>query len=165
MTEENAFIIQGSVSATAIVFFQTAILRMVPYAVPGLCLIALDLLFGIRAASFRGERVRFSTAIRRTMTKTFSYLCFIVLASTLAVAFGKDWLEWFVLGLVYANEFASIVGNYLETKGITLSFADLYRWIFKKAGQQVGVEVTDEDAANIIKQKRDAKGRFVKIEE
>ena len=162
MAEESAFIIQGSVSGVAIAFLQTAVLRMIPYSIPGLMLIALDLIFGIRAAVARGERVRFSTAIRRTMTKTFSYLCFIILASTLALAFNQNWLEWLVLGLVYANEFFSIIGNYLETKGLSISFEALYKWMFKKAGQHVGVEVTDEEADEIIKPARDSKGRFVK---
>lgn len=157
LAEGDTFILQGSVATAAVAFLQAAVLRMIPYAVPGLALIILDLIFGIRAASGRGEKVRFSTALRRTMTKTFSYICFIVLASTLALAFGKDWLEWFVLGLVYANEFFSIVGNYLETKGMELSFVDLYRLIFKKAAGHAGVDVSDDDAGNIIKPKKSKK--------
>lgn len=157
IAEGDAFIIQGSVATAAVAFLQAAVLRMIPYSVPGLALIILDLIFGIRAASGRGEKVRFSTALRRTMTKTFSYICFIVLASTLALAFGKDWLEWFVLGLVYANEFFSIIGNYLETKGMELSFVELYRLIFKKAAGHAGVDVSDDDAGNIIKPKKSKK--------
>ena len=164
MTEENAIIIQGGVASTAIAFLQSAVLRMIPYAAPGLMLVVLDLVFGIRAAKMRGERVRFSTALRRTMTKTFCYLCFIVLASTLALAFNKEWLEWVVLGLVFTNEFTSIIGNYLETKGIELSLVDLYRLIVRKGAEKVGVEIDKEDAEGIIKPKEDkprnAKGQF-----
>lgn len=140
---------------------------MVPYAVPGAFLIILDLIHGVRAAKYRGERVRLSTAINRTMTKTFSYVCWIILASTLALAFKVDWVEWLVLGLVYANELISIIGNYLETKGMELSLANLYRWAFKKAGEKVGMTVEDAEAEGIIKEKqpRDAKGRFVKKED
>lgn len=162
MTQEKAVIIQGSTTATFVAFLQASILRMVPYAVPGLMLVVLDLIFGIRAAKARGERVRISTALRRTLTKTFSYLCFIILASTLAIAFEKEWIEVVVLGMVYANEFASIIGNYLETKGLHLSMIALYRLIFKKAGQHAGVEISDEEAQEILKPKpRDARGRFV----
>ena len=151
VADDAALIVEGSVSSVAVAFFQAAVLRMIPYAVPGVMLIILDLFFGIKAAEYRGERVRFSTAIRRTMTKLFSYICWIILASTLALSFDQKWLEWLVLGLVYANEFASIVGNYLETKGLQLSLEGFYKWLFKKAGHHVGVEVTDEDADNIIK--------------
>ena len=162
VADDAALIVEGSVSSVAVAFFQAAVLRMIPYAVPGIMLIVLDLFFGVRAAQCREEKVRFSTAIRRTMTKLFSYICWIILASTLALSFNQNWLEWLVLGLVYANEFASIVGNYLETKGLQFSFEGFYKWLFLKAGQHTGIEVTQEDADSIINPKRDAKGRFVK---
>lgn len=153
MNEESAFILEGSVSATIVAFLQMAVLRMIPYAVPGVVLIILDLLYGLRAAKKRGEKTRFSTAIRRTTTKIFSYVCWIILASTLALSFGVAWLEWFVLGLVYANEMASIVGNYFETKGLELSFVDLYRWIFRKGAEKVGMTIEQGEAEGIIKEK------------
>ena len=154
---------EGGITATIIAFLQTAVLRMIPYSVPALFLIALDCLYGIKAAKYRGEKVRLSTAVRKTVTKVFMYLCWIVLASTLALSFHKDWLEWFVLGLVYANEFASIVGNYLETKGIEFSFVGLYRWALRVITGKVGEAMDTAEAEDIIKPKpRDAKGRFVK---
>lgn len=157
---------QGSVATTLIVFLQTAVLRMIPYAIPAVFLIALDLFYGCRAAKFRGEKVRLSTAVRRTMTKFFSYICWIILASTLALSFGKDWLEWAVLGLVYANELASIVGNYLETKGIEFSFVGFYRWLLKVIAGKAGEAMDSAEAEGIIIGKdgkaRDKKGRFTK---
>lgn len=161
MTEHSSFFMQGSVSAVAVAFLQAAVLRMVPYAIPAIVLIALDLLYGVKAAKFRCERVRFSTAITRTVTKTFSYICWIILASTLALAFGQDWLEWLVLGLVYMNEFASIVGNYLETKGLTFSFEAFYKWLFRKAGHHVGVDISEDDANEMIKPKRQRKEKNI----
>lgn len=163
--EEGALVVQGSVATVAVAFLQEAVLRMIPFAIPAVVLIALDLLYGIRAAKYRGERARVSTAVRRTMTKTFSYICWIILASTLALSFHVDWLEWVVLGLVYVNEFASIVGNYLETKGIEFSLVAFYRWILKWGSGKVGDAIDQAEAEEIIKPKeqpRDKKGRFVK---
>lgn len=163
MEEEGALIMEGSVATTIVVFLQTAVLRMIPYAVPAIFLIALDLVYGCRAARFRGEKVRVSTAVRKTMTKFFSYVCWIILASTLALAFKHDWLEWAVLALVYANELASIVGNYLETKGIEFSFVGFYRWILRVITGKVGEAMDTAETEEVIKPKpRDAKGRFVK---
>ena len=156
MEDEMVVAVSSGISATAVAFLQSAVLRMIPYSIPALVIIALDLLYGVRAARHRGERVRFSTACRRTVSKIASYICWLILASTLALSFDKDWIEWFVLALVYGNEFASIVGNYLETKGIEFSFVGLYRWVLKLLAGKAGETMSDEDAGEIIKPKRHA---------
>lgn len=164
MTEESSFVLQGSVSAVSVAFFQQAVLRMIPYAVPSFVLLILDLLYGIKAARARKERVRLSTAVRRSVTKMFSYIVWLILASTMALAFHHEWIEWSILGLVYVNEFASIIGNYLETKGITFSWAGFYRWVLRVISGKAGVDMEQAEAEGIIEQKkRDPKtGRFVK---
>ena len=151
MTEDSALIVTGGISASVVTLLQTAVLRMIPYAVPGLFLVVLDLVYGIRAARKREEQVRFSTAIRRSLTKVFLYICWLILATTIAIAFGKSWLEWGTLGLVYANEGLSIIGNYLETKGVQMSIAGVYRWVVKFFAHKVGGEMTDDEAGQIIK--------------
>lgn len=139
-SEESALIVEGSVSAAFVALLQDAALRMIPYAVPGLMLLVLDLIMGCKAAHARGEKVRASTAIRRTMTKLFTYICFIILATTMSIAFDKTWLEWGTLGLVYANEFLSVIGNYLETKGVTFSVVGVYKWFIKLVTGKAGLE-------------------------
>jgi len=163
--EEVAMAVESGISATAVMFLQSAVLRMIPYSVPALVIVALDLIYGIKAARHRGERVRFSTACRRTVSKIVSYICWLILASTLALSFHKDWIEWFVLALVYGNEFASIVGNYLETKGIEFSLVNFYRWVLKVITGKAGEAMDSAEAGEIIKPKerpRDAKGKFTK---
>lgn len=158
-TEESALIVEGPVSAALVAILQTAVLRMIPYAIPAFAFLLLDLLYGVRAAKSRGERVRASTAISRTVTKLFKYVCWLILASTLAIAFGRDWLEWGVLAVVYANEGLSIIGNYLEAKGLTFSMAAVYRWLVKFFAHKVGGDMSDDEAGEIIKQKRNKKDK------
>lgn len=153
-TEESALIVEGTVSAALVTLLQTAVLRMIPFAMPGLMLIVLDLFFGIRAAKHRGEIVRVSTAIRRSLTKMFEYICWIILATTLAISFDKDFLEWGTLGLVYANEFLSIIGNYLETKGLQLSIVGVYKWLIRLLTGKAGAEADPDD---ILKPSKKAK--------
>lgn len=170
MNEEGSLVLEGGISATLIAFLQTAVLRMIPYSLPALVLVALDLVYGIKAANHRGEKVRVSTALRRTITKIFSYICWLVLASTIAIAFSHIWLEWLVLGIVFANEFLSIVGNYLETKGLEISWKNVNRAIFHIGGQKVGVDTTGIDPNGFVqpikkpkgKPVRNDKGQFVK---
>lgn len=165
MSEEGVFALEGGISAVAVAFLQQAVLRMIPYAVPSVIFIILDLRWGIKAAKYRGERVSVSTAIRRSMNKVFGYICWLILASTMAVAFGREWLEWSVLGLVYVNELASIVGNYLETKGLEIDWKNVFRAGFKIGGQKAGVDTDGIDPVDFVRpveRPRNAKGQFVK---
>lgn len=153
MTQEPSVLntaAQGGVAATTIAFMHTALSNMIPYAIVAIPLIVLDLMWGVRAAHHRNERITFSRAFRRTMSKTFDYICWIVIASGLALAFEAAWLEWLILGAVIFNEITSIVSNFLETKGIIISFLDIYRWMFKRGAEKVGLGVSDEEAASII---------------
>lgn len=161
LTEENAFLVQGSVSSVLVVFAQSAQLRIIPYAIAAVPLIILDLIYGIKAARFLGNRIRFSTALRRTFTKIWTYICWLILATAMSLAFNAQWIEWVVLGTVYSNELASVVGNYLETKGIGLSLVSLIRVAARKGAGKAGIDVTKEEMDEII-QPRDSKGRFTK---
>ena len=166
MTEESSIILQGSISATAVAFLQAAVLRMIPYAAPSLVIIALDLIYGVKAAKYRGEKVRLSTALRRTTTKVFTYVCWLILASTIALAFDKLWLEWIILGAVYVNELTSVVGNYYETKGLRVSWRGFFNVIIGIFGQKTNTDTSGIDVGNIIEpieseKPRDSKGRFV----
>lgn len=165
MAEESSLILQGSISATAIAFLQAAVLRMIPYAAPSLVIIALDLIYGVKAAKYRGETVRLSTALRRTTTKVFTYVCWLILASTIALAFDKLWLEWVILGAVYLNELASVVGNYFETKGLRVSWRAVANATVGIFGQKHGIDTSDIDTGSFVEpigRPRDARGRFVK---
>ena len=157
-----AVVVEGGVSATAIAFFSNSVKEMIPWLIVAIPLVILDLQWGVKAARARGETIRFSKAFRKTFGKVAEYICWSVLAATMSLAFGYKWIEWLVLGVVYINELSSIVGNYLETRGLHLSMLDLYRLVFRKAGEKVGIDIEKEEVEQIIKPKRDARGRFVK---
>lgn len=169
MSEESTLVLEGGVSATLIAFLQNAVLRMIPYSLPALVLVCLDLVYGIQAAKYRGEKVRVSTAFRRTITKTMSYICWLVLATTVAIAFEQRWLEWVILGLVYVNEFGSIIGNYLETKGLEVNWKTVNRLLFKWGSQKAGLDSDGSEADSLVrpiekpkgKPLRNEKGQFV----
>lgn len=156
---------QGGVTVTALAFLHSALMNMVPYLICAIPLVLLDLVWGIRAARYRKEKVTFSRAFRRTMAKVADYICWIVIAASIALAFEAKWLEWVILGAVMGNEIISIISNYFETRGIELSLVALYRWIFKKGAEHIGATIEDAEAEGIIKpsdRPRDEKGRFIK---
>lgn len=132
-------IVQGSVATTAVVFLQQAVLNMIPYLFIAIALILVDLYFGVKAAIKRGEKVRASRAFRRTMGKTMEYVCWVILSSSLSVAFGTVVIEWIVLGVVMGNELLSVLTNFFEIHGYKLKGLN----IFKIVGDKTGIDTSD----------------------
>lgn len=154
----------SGIAVTAVIFFRDAVLNMIPWLIASIPLILLDLDFGIKAARYRKERVKFSKAFRGTFGKLVEYVAWCCFAATASLAFGMKWIEWIVLGAVFINELSSIVGNYLETKGLELNTRNLWNAILKIFGRKTGIDTEDIDAGEIVKPKeqpRDPKtGRF-----
>lgn len=141
-------LLQGSVATTAVVFLQKAVLDMIPYLIIAFFLILVDLYFGIKAARKRGELIRASGAFRRTMGKTMEYICWVILASSLSVAFDTRIIEWVVLGIVMGNEVLSILTNYFEVHGYKLKGLNIFKIVSDKTGVDLGdatLEKMDEE--------------------
>ena len=62
-----------------------------------------------------------------------------------------------VLGLVFLNEFASIVGNYLETRDLQISWKDVFKLLFKIGGDKIGTDLSGVDPASLVKPKEEEK--------
>ena len=168
-TDTSTFsaITASGIATASILFFREAVIHMIPWLVCAVPLILLDLNFGIKAARSRNEQVRFSRAFRRTFGKVVEYFAWVCFAATAALAFEVRWVEYIVLGAVYVNELASIVGNYLETKGLRMNWKYVVDTVFKLGGQKVGVDASDVDSSQFIepikkpKPGRNDKGQFV----
>jgi hypothetical protein len=92
-----------------------------------------DLRFGIQAARYRGEKIKKSRAVRRTLNKIFEYFLWVVTAYPFGKVFGKpfgiDLLPLLILLFVYGIELESIYVNYFESKGrkVKVSFLKLFK--------------------------------------
>lgn len=113
----------------------------------GFALVVVDLRFGILAARKRGESIRPSRAVRRTINKTIDYLSWVTLAElasrTFGVAIGVPVVSLGTLFIIYAIEFNSCMNNYLEYKGIKGKF-DLWKLIRRKSISDI-IEEKDGD--------------------
>lgn len=99
---------------------------MLIWIVVAFVLIVADLRFGIEASQARGEKIRTSRAIRRTINKFVDYLCWVSIAWVLGGSFGHLFgiplLPAVVMLGVCAIELSSIISNYFESKGIHKHF-------------------------------------------
>lgn len=101
----------------------------------GLVLIVVDLRFGLRASHFRGDNIRTSRAVRRTINKAVDYLCWVLLAGSLGETFGESVgvhiLPILVMLVIYGVEINSCFSNYFEAKGSHLK-VDIFKWFARK---------------------------------
>lgn len=89
-------------------------------------MIIVDLRFGIEASRKRGEVIRYSRAVRRTVNKFVDYICWISIAWALGGSFGHIFdvplLPAIVMMGVCIIELSSIIDNYCESRGIKKKF-------------------------------------------
>ena len=102
-------------------------------------LLAADLLFGIKAAVVRKERIKRSRAVKRTLNKFVDYVCWLLLAGALGLVFGEPFhipiLPIIVMAIVVSIELESCVVNYFEYKGKKIKFN--WRKLFGKKGEEM----------------------------
>lgn len=110
-------------------------------------LILADLRFGVMAAKKRGENIRGSRVIRRTVNKMVDYICWISIAWILSGSFGKIFniplLVAIIMLIVCSIEISSIFDNYFEYKGLNKRF-NVWKF-FSKLFKISAIEESIED--------------------
>lgn len=133
MSERN--IING-VAAVVSSTFADAVYPLRWMLLLGAVLIVVDLRFGVRAARVRGEPIRRSRAVRRTINKMVDYLCWIFLAKTLDMVFGEPFgttmIPALIMLVIYGVEINSCFSNYFESRGLRFS-VDIFEWFGKRS--------------------------------
>ena len=117
-------------------------------ALCGIILIVADLRFGVKASKKRGETIRTSRAVRRSINKLIDYTCWVLLACalehTFAVPFHIPLLPTIVMLVVYGVEINSIFANYFEYKGLNLK-VDIFKFFKKKTNDCIDIEEVKDD--------------------
>lgn len=95
-----------------------------------------DLRFGVQAARHRGETIRRSRAVKRSINKVCSYCLWILVSYSFGQAFGTpfgiDLLPLLMLIVIYGVELESIYSNYFEAKGKRIKI-NILKFFGKKA--------------------------------
>ena len=119
MNERNVI---GGFTAAVLSPFLEGLTQMLWFLVLAVVLILGDLRFGIAAARKRGEKIRPSRAVRRSINKLVDYICWLSIATVVGINFGSVFgiplLSFIIMAVVCIIELSSIIDNYLEYKGI-----------------------------------------------
>lgn len=114
----------------------------------GIILIVADLRFGVMASKKRGEVIRTSRAVRRSINKLIDYTCWVLLACALEHTFAEPFhiplLPTLVMLVVYGVEINSIFANYFEYRGLNLK-VDIFKWFKKKSNDIIDIEEVKDD--------------------
>ncbi len=145
MNERNVL---AGTAATVLSPFVDGWQNLLIWGIVAFALIIGDLRFGICAARKRGEKIRGSRAVRRTVNKMVDYICWVSIAIVLGGSFGQIFgvplLAAIIMLIVCTIELSSIFDNYFEYKGIKKKFN---AWkFFAKIFRIPGIEESIEDA-------------------
>lgn len=146
MQERN---IIGGFTATVLAPFVEGWQQMLWFLILAVILILSDLRFGIAAARKRGEKIRPSRAVRRSLNKLVDYICWLSIATVVGVNFGNVFglplLSVIIMAVVCIIEMSSIIDNYLEYKGIKqkVNVIKLIAHIFHRPDFEDVLEPTD----------------------
>lgn len=119
MNERNVI---GGFTAAVLSPFIEGWQQMLWFLILAVILILGDLRFGIAAAKKRGEKIRPSRAVRRSLNKLVDYICWLSIATVVGINFGSVFglplLSVIIMAVVGIVELSSIIDNYLEYKGV-----------------------------------------------
>ena len=128
--------------------------QMLWFLILAIILILGDLRFGIAAAKKRGERIRPSRAVRRSINKLVDYICWLSIATVVGINFGTVFdiplLSVIIMAIVCLIELSSIIDNYLEYKGIKkkVNLIKLIAHIFRRPEVEDVLESTESTEHN-----------------
>lgn len=95
---------------------------MIYWLIFAVVLIITDMRFGVLAARKRGEMIRPSRAVRRTINKMIDYFCWITFAglcgNTIGKLLGVPIVSMAMFLIVYGIEITSCFNNYFEYRGM-----------------------------------------------
>lgn len=155
-TEEvstSGAIAQGGAASIFVAFFSKAIPIMVPYIIATFIIVLLDCYYGIKAAKKREEEIRPARAIRRTVSKLFEYVCWIIIAASLAVAANWNPLQYIIMGIPVLVEMSSITQNYLFLKGKMIKGLN----IIKIIGEKTNTDLSDVEIKDVEEEPKEKK--------
>ena len=145
LTNPLILLLNTTIAGTLILYRNELLNESVKWIVPVIFVIIVDLIWGIRAAKYRKERITFTSALRRSVTKVVAYSCWIILSVGMSISYGIDAIAAVMMSIVLVNEIISCINNYLQPSGKKLNIKSVLAVIGEKLNLKTLKDVSVED--------------------
>ena len=115
----------------------TLLLQMLPFCYVAIPLITLDLYYGRKKAKYKYENklsdepCTIQKSVKMTIQKVFNYVSWILLSTSMSMAFGVPSLVYIIMSFIYGLEVLSLINKYGESKGIDIDEVGMLKLVCK----------------------------------
>lgn len=140
------------------------LLQMLPFCYVAIPLITLDLYYGRKKAKYRYEHKLSSIpctiqkSVKMTLQKIFNYISWILLSTSISMAFGIPSLVFIIMAVIYGLEVLSLINKYGESKGIDIDEAAMLKLVFKFIWSRITGNF-DETFNDVVRKHGDKKSK------
>ncbi|MGL5913084.1 MAG: phage holin family protein [Bacteroidales bacterium] len=132
--------------ATASEFLGAGFIEMVPWIIVMIAVIVCDLASGVRRAILMKERVRFSSACRRTIGKMVTYVAFVIMVVFINSAAKRDLqIDHYACLLICFIEGSSVISNILRPLGYDFNMTKLFNNLTKTKFKNLDGVITKKE--------------------
>ena len=130
----NSDAVHGGFAAIVGSIYERGVEEAVPWLIAMVCVV-VDLFAGVRCAWIMGERIRWSTVVRRALSKLITYISFVVCVVMINVASNTEFdiAKWACL-FICAVEGFSVAENIIKPHGYSINLQALAKSIGKRYG-------------------------------
>lgn len=118
---KSSLITQGVTAGFFSQYIHAMYIEVLPWLIPALPLILLVCKYGRQNALAKGEEVTWIKTIKMAINKIFNYLCWIMIACTLSIAFDSNLIAYSIMAVVYGLELMKCILRFVQSHGYKVS--------------------------------------------
>lgn len=114
---KDSLLTQGITTGFLSQYLYQTYVAVLPWLFPCIPLIVLVCKYGRAKAKLNGEEVTWGKTIKMAINKVFNYICWIMIACTLSLAFQKNSITFVIMAIVYGLEVLKLILRYVQSIG------------------------------------------------
>lgn len=113
----TSLLTQGVTTGFLAQYLYHTYIAVLPWLIPCIPLIILVCKYGRANAETKGEEVTWCKTIKMAVNKMFNYICWIMIACTLSIAFDCQSITLLIMAVVYGLEVMKCILRFVQSQG------------------------------------------------